>query len=102
MAPELPGVGCLSAGQQSQLLFHQIELPVEVSAEIRPGTVAIPHGWGHDQKGVGWSTAAAHGGANVNELHDPARTGRFSGNAAVNGTWVTVTVIQGALTALPI
>ncbi|MFT4744188.1 MAG: anaerobic selenocysteine-containing dehydrogenase [Nitriliruptoraceae bacterium] len=82
--------------------YGQIELPVEVSAEIRPGTVAIPHGWGHDQKGVGWSTAAAHGGANVNELHDPARTDRFSGNAAVNGTWVTVTVIQGALTALPI
>ncbi|MGW0040489.1 molybdopterin-dependent oxidoreductase [Rhodococcus sp. NPDC003348] len=68
-----------------------IEVPVEVSDEIRVGTVAIPHGWGHGEKGVGWSTAAAHPGANVNLLHDPAVTDRFTGNAAVNATMVCVT-----------
>ncbi len=67
-----------------------IEVPVEVSDEIRVGTVAVPHGWGHDRKGVGWSTAAAHGGANVNELHDPLQVDVFSGNSAMNGTWVRV------------
>ena len=68
-----------------------IEVPVEVSDEIRVGTVAIPHGWGHDEKGVGWSTAAAHPGANVNLLHDPKVTDTFTGNAAVNATMVNVT-----------
>ncbi|WP_068273522.1 molybdopterin-dependent oxidoreductase [Aldersonia kunmingensis] len=67
-----------------------IEVPVEVSDEIRVGTVAIPHGWGHDEKGVGWSTAAAHPGANVNLLHDTATTDTFTGNAAVNSTMVRV------------
>ena len=67
-----------------------IEVPVEVSEEIRPGTVAIPHGWGHDVKGVGWSTAQAHGGANVNLLHDPHLVDTLTGNAALNATWVRV------------
>lgn len=67
-----------------------IEVPVEVSDEIRVGTVAIPHGWGHDEKGVGWSTAAAHPGANVNLLHDTAVADAFTGNAAVNSTMVRV------------
>jgi len=67
-----------------------IVVPVEVSDEIRAGTVAVPHGWGHDEKGVGWFTAAAHPGANVNLLHDPAVTDTFTGNAAVNATMVNV------------
>ncbi|MCX5046111.1 molybdopterin-dependent oxidoreductase [Aldersonia sp. NBC_00410] len=70
-----------------------IEVPVEVSDEIRVGTVAIPHGWGHDEKGVGWSTAAAHPGANVNLLHDTATTDTFTGNAAVNSTQVRVSAV---------
>lgn len=68
----------------------EVELPAEVSDEIRPGTVAIPHGWGHDRAGVGWSTAAAHGGVNVNRLHDPHQVDRVSGNAAMNATWVRI------------
>lgn len=67
-----------------------ITVPVEVSDEIRRGTVAIPHGWGHREPGVGWTVAAGLPGANVNLLHDPKATDPFTGNAAVNGTWVTV------------
>src|SRR4029077_1301553 len=29
-----------------------IDVPVEVSDEIMPGVVSIPHGWGHDLPGV--------------------------------------------------
>ncbi|WP_416562669.1 molybdopterin oxidoreductase family protein [Nocardia testacea] len=67
-----------------------IVVPVEISDEIRPGTVAIPHGWGHGEPGVGWTVAAAVPGANVNLLHDPEQVDRISGNAAVNSTWVKV------------
>ncbi len=72
----------------------EVEVPAEVSDEIRPGTVAIPHGWGHDRKGVGWSTAAANGGANVNRLHDPHRVDAISGNAAMNATWVRIEPVR--------
>ncbi|MFD6163361.1 molybdopterin oxidoreductase family protein [Nocardia sp. NPDC060256] len=68
-----------------------IVVPLEVSDDIRAGTIAIPHGWGHREPGVGWSVAAALPGANVNLLHDPSLTDTFSGAAAVNNTWVTVT-----------
>ncbi|MEU7631339.1 molybdopterin-dependent oxidoreductase [Nocardia sp. NPDC049220] len=68
-----------------------IVVPLEVSADIRVGTVAIPHGWGHGESGVGWTVAASVPGANVNLLHDPALTDMFSGAAAVNSTWVAVT-----------
>ncbi|MFI6045019.1 molybdopterin oxidoreductase family protein [Nocardia sp. NPDC051321] len=68
-----------------------IVVPLEVSDDIRAGTIAIPHGWGHREPGVGWSVAAALPGANVNLLHDPSLTDTFSGNSAVNNTWVTVT-----------
>jgi len=46
-----------------------IELPVELTDDVAPGTIAVPHGWGH--RGAGWRTANAAGGANVNELTSP-------------------------------
>ncbi|WP_280232648.1 molybdopterin oxidoreductase family protein [Nocardia cyriacigeorgica] len=73
-----------------------ITLPVEVSDDIRPGVVAIPHGWGHAEPGVGWTVAAARPGVNVNLLHDPSHTDPFSGAAAVNSTWVRVSRVSTA------
>jgi anaerobic selenocysteine-containing dehydrogenase len=72
-----------------------IVVTLEVSDDIRPGTVAIPHGWGHREPGVGWRLAASLPGANVNLLHDPSLTDTFTGNAAVNNTWVAVTPAAG-------
>ncbi len=56
-----------------------IELPAELSDEIRPGVVSIPHGWGGQD-----------GGANTNVLTDGALVDVLSGNAALNATWVAV------------
>ncbi|MBC7303305.1 MAG: molybdopterin-dependent oxidoreductase [Nocardia sp.] len=67
-----------------------IVVPVEISADIRAGVVAIPHGWGHREPGVGWTVAAALPGANVNLLHDPSHTDALTGTSAVNSTWVRV------------
>lgn len=66
----------------------QIEVPLDISDDIRPGTVAVPHGWGHTN--TGWHHANTLPGANVNDLHDPALVDPFTGTAAVNNTWVTV------------
>lgn len=67
----------------------EIEVPLDISDDIRRGTVAVPHGWGH--RDTGWRHANTLPGANVNTLHDPHRVDAFTGTAAVNNTWVAVT-----------
>jgi formate dehydrogenase len=66
-----------------------IELPALVTDEVKRGTVAVPHGWGHTG---GWSAAVAAGGANVNELasSDPADLERLAGMAHLNGIPIRV------------
>jgi anaerobic selenocysteine-containing dehydrogenase len=61
-----------------------IELPARVTDEVKQGTIAVPHGWGH--RG-GWRLAAAAGGANVNLLSssDPDDLERLAGMAFLNG-----------------
>lgn len=43
-----------------------ISLPAYVTEEIKAGTVAIPHGWGH--QGGGWRIANSSGAPNINLL----------------------------------
>jgi hypothetical protein len=50
----------------------------------------VPHGWGHSRAGVGWTVAAGHPGASVNDITDPALVDRITGNAALNATPVRV------------
>lgn len=59
----------------------RMEIKVEVSADIRPGVVSIPHGFGHIDPQTELSRARLTPGGNVNELvpdtiHEP-----LSGNA---------------------
>jgi anaerobic selenocysteine-containing dehydrogenase len=67
-----------------------IEAPVKLTDEMTPGTVALPHGWGH--KGGGWRLANSNGGANVNALapSDPESLERLAGMAHLNGIPVRV------------
>ncbi|HEX2129419.1 MAG TPA: molybdopterin-dependent oxidoreductase [Solirubrobacterales bacterium] len=66
-----------------------IETAVAVTDEVKRGTVAVPHGWGH--RG-GWQVANAAGGANVNVLasSDPDDLERLAGMAFLNGIPVRV------------
>jgi formate dehydrogenase len=61
-----------------------IELAVKVTDEMTPGTVAVPHGWGH--RG-GWRLANGAGGTNVNALASgaPEDLERLAGMAFLNG-----------------
>jgi anaerobic selenocysteine-containing dehydrogenase len=67
----------------------QIEIEATVTDEIKAGTVAVPHGWGH--RG-GWQVANAAGGVNVNVLasSDPADLERLAGMAHLNGIAIRV------------
>jgi anaerobic selenocysteine-containing dehydrogenase len=68
----------------------EIVVPVEISQEMMPGVVSIPHGWGHDREGNQLSVAQQHAGASINDLTDNQAVDALTGTAAFNGTPVTV------------
>ena len=67
-----------------------IVLPIEVSDEMMPGVVSIPHGWGHDRVGNQLEVAQQHAGESINDLTDNLTVDVLCGTAAFNGTPVTV------------
>jgi anaerobic selenocysteine-containing dehydrogenase len=67
-----------------------IPLPLEVSEEMMPGTVSIPHGWGHGRTGVQTAVASAHAGASINDLTDELAVDALTGGAAFSGVPVQV------------
>jgi anaerobic selenocysteine-containing dehydrogenase len=70
-----------------------IQLKVEVTDDMMPGTISIPHGWGHNLPGVAMCVAQAHGGVSVNDLTDEALLDPLSGNAALSGVPVEVRAV---------
>ena len=68
-----------------------IEAPVEVTDDVMPGVVSLPHGWGHDRPGIRLRVATEHPGVSVNDLTDDALVDPVSGNAALSGVPVEVT-----------
>ncbi|HLY37767.1 MAG TPA: molybdopterin dinucleotide binding domain-containing protein, partial [Candidatus Binatia bacterium] len=67
-----------------------VDVPVEVTDEIMPGVVSIPHGWGHDLPGVELRVARRNAGVNCNRLVDELVLEPLSGNAVLNGVPVTI------------
>ncbi len=68
----------------------EVVVPVELTDDIRPGVVSLPHGWGHGQDGTRLAVAATQPGANVNQLNDGSLLDWMSGTAVLNGLPVTV------------
>ena len=62
-----------------------IVVPVEVTEDVMPGVVSIPHGWGHDGRGTAMGVAEAHAGVNSNVLTDELEVEPLSGTAILNG-----------------
>jgi anaerobic selenocysteine-containing dehydrogenase len=79
-------------GQQVEVRSRtgSIEIPVEISDEMMPGVISIPHGWGHDRSGIQMGVAEQHAGASINDLTDDQSIDALCGTAAFNGTWVSV------------
>ncbi len=77
-----------------------VEIPVAVTADMMPGAVALPHGWGH-QGATGLGIASRTGGANVNLLSadGPSSVDRISGMAQLTGILVDVTRAGGEATS---
>lgn len=71
----------------------KVRVPVQISDEIMPGVVSLPHGFGHHRPRTRTPVANAHAGASINDLTDEARLDIPSGNAAFSGVPVEVTPI---------
>ncbi len=67
-----------------------IHAPLEITDQVMPGVVSLPHGYGHDRKGIQMETAIANKGVSCNDITDHEYIDELSGNAAVNGVPVTV------------
>jgi formate dehydrogenase len=65
----------------------QIEVTACLSADVMPGSICYPHGWGH---GGGWRRANEKAAVNVNILADPLAAETISGSAFLDGIPVTV------------
>ena len=67
-----------------------IELTADVTEQMMPGVVSIPHGWGHNREGTQWSVAEAHAGVSINDLTDDQLVDELTGNAALSNVPVEV------------
>jgi anaerobic selenocysteine-containing dehydrogenase len=67
-----------------------VTVTVEVSDDITPGVVSLPHGWGHDRDGTQMDVAKRHAGVGSNVVSPGDLLDTISGNAVLNGIPVRV------------
>ncbi|HEX8748531.1 MAG TPA: molybdopterin dinucleotide binding domain-containing protein, partial [Pyrinomonadaceae bacterium] len=82
----------LEAGQKVSVRSRvgSVVVPIEISEEMMPGVVSIPHGWGHDRLGIQLEVAQQHAGESINDVTDNLKVDALCGTAAFSGTWVSV------------
>lgn len=98
MHPSDAGAAGLMEGSMADVSTDTatVRVPVRLLPELMPGTVALPHGWGH-QGGTGLNVANKTRGVNVNLLSPdgPDRIERVSGMAHLTGFLVDVKLADG-------
>jgi len=82
----------VETGDRAQVVSRvgAVESHVEITEDIMPGVVSLPHGYGHRGDGIRLGVAEQHAGVSINDLTDPAEIDPLSGNAVLNGVPVRV------------
>ncbi len=77
----------IASGEQAQVSTSEgsVTVTVEVTDEVRPGVVCLPHGWGHGLEGTRLTTANAHAGINNNLLNPTNLIDAPSNTHVLNG-----------------
>jgi anaerobic selenocysteine-containing dehydrogenase len=80
----------LVTGSNVRLSSHvgTIDVLVEVSDEVMPGVVSLPHGWGHDMPDTRQRIANSRPGANANWIIDSGHLDVPSATTILNGVAV--------------
>jgi anaerobic selenocysteine-containing dehydrogenase len=68
----------------------EVQVAAELTTDVMPGVVSLPHGWGHDRKGIRLGVASRHAGVSINDVVDDQRIDALTGTAVLNGTPVEV------------
>lgn len=76
----------------------QVETEVRADAGMMPGVVSLPHGFGHQRRGVQMQRASMVRGVSINDLTDTHALDRPSGNAAFSATPVWVEALSAQIT----
>ena len=64
---------------------HRGEVRVEVTDDMRPGVVSLPHGWGHADSAPWQSVAGSHRGVSANDWVDDGVVEPIIGQSILNG-----------------
>ncbi|MCH9651642.1 MAG: molybdopterin oxidoreductase family protein [Deltaproteobacteria bacterium] len=82
----------LGGGESAKVTSRtgSIVVPVEVSDEVMPGVVSLPHGWGHSRPETRLQVASKRPGASLNDITDEHRVDPLCGNAALTGVPVDI------------
>jgi anaerobic selenocysteine-containing dehydrogenase len=76
---------------------RRVEAEIEITDEMMPGVISLPHGWGHGQPGTQMAIAASQPGANLNALLDENQRDPLSGNAVLSGVAVEMQPVAQAV-----
>lgn len=83
-----------NVSHQQQVMIHsrvgKVAVKLEVTTDMMPGVVCLPHGWGHHRDGIQLDVAQQHAGVSINDLTDELLIDELSGNAALSGLSVQV------------
>ena len=67
-----------------------VTAPLEVTDEIMPGVVSLPHGYGHHRPKTKLTVATEHAGVSINDLTDDKIVDNLTGNAAFSAQRVRI------------
>lgn len=70
----------------------EIEIMTEITEQIMEGVVSIPHGYGHNRKGIKLDIAQKHAGVSANDLTDHLLIDELTGNSAFSGVEVSIII----------
>ena len=72
---------------------HRGRVPIQISDEMRPGVLSLPHGWGHASAARFLRTAGARPGVSFNDWSDDAVTESIVGQSILNGVPVRLSAV---------
>jgi anaerobic selenocysteine-containing dehydrogenase len=83
-------------GQRVEIrsVVGSVQIALSTTADVMPGVVCLPHGFGHNRAGTRLGLAHEHAGASYNDISDTTAVDAVSGNAAMNGLRVEVTAVS--------
>jgi anaerobic selenocysteine-containing dehydrogenase len=68
----------------------EVQIEAQVTEDMMPGVLSIPHGYGHHKKGIKLGVAQENPGVSVNDLTDELLIDELTGNAAFSNLHVTL------------